>query len=547
MTASGPEVRRPVEVGPEFPIAFERPGDEELTWELDDMHWPFALTPLAAEYVRLVGSGMNDRYDWYGSFPQRWRIAVWNGYPYFTLQFDGTPEEFEAVSARWQQVWQDQLDGTGPWWRDEALPELRDLYARIAAVDVEGLTGEALAAAWTDAWDAGHRAWAIHFVAIMCPYQAVEDLADFYEKTIPDAPSSEALTLTQGYGDDLFAVELGSEALAASASAAPAVASALRFGGATREDLQAVDGGPAFVAQLDAFLAEHGHLGQACDDFALSSWVEEPDVYLAELAKRVGRPAVSATRRRERLRAEADALADRLRERLADQAEDLARFERLLTLAREIGPLTEGHNYWIDRMVQSHLRRLATRVGGRLAAQGSIEEPGDVFFLEHPDITAALAAPSDLRTIVAERKAAFARQREIRPPAIVGKPGAAVTVPDRFDGARIESDIANELRGTGASAGVVRGMARVALSPADFDRIQPGDIIVCPSSNPSWVPVFVIAGGLVTNTGGVLSHAAVVAREFGLPAVVGIAGATDQIADGREVEIDGARGIVRML
>ena len=244
MTVTGPAARRPVDVGPEFPVAFERPGDEALTWELDDMHWPFALTPLAAEYVRLVASGMNDRYEWYGSFPQRWRCGVWNGYAYFCLQYDGTAEAFEVVSARWLQLWTDRIDGTGAWWRDEALPELRALYERIVGVDVDGLSGEALAAAWTDAWEAGHRAWAIHFVAIMGPYQAVEDLADFYEQTIPDAPGSEAMSLMQGYGDDLFEVELGSEALASLASATPAVASALRAGGATREGLLAVDGGP---------------------------------------------------------------------------------------------------------------------------------------------------------------------------------------------------------------------------------------------------------------------------------------------------------------
>ena len=546
MTVTGPAIRRPVEVGPEFPVAFERPGDEALTWELDDMHWPFAVTPLGAEYIRTLGAGMNERYELFG-FPQRWRNAVWNGYPYFSLEFDGTPEAFETVSARWRQLWQDRLDGTGSWWRDEALPELRALDARIAAVDVDGLPGGALASAWADAWEAARRAWGIHFMAIMGPYQAVEDLADFYEKAIPGAPSREAMTLVQGYGDDLFAVELGSEALVTSANAIPAVASALRSGGATREDLRRVEGGAAFVAQLDAFLAEHGHLGQASDDFILASWVEEPEVYLAEVAKRIGRPAVSATRRRERLRAEAEALADGLRERLADQPDELASFERLLALAREIGPLTEGHNYWIDRRVQSRLRRLATGVGARLAAEGTIAAADDVFFLEHGDITAALAAPSDLHPLVAERKATFARQQAIRPPAVVGKPPTASAVVDRFDGARVESDVADELRGTGASAGTVRGPARVALTPADFGRIQPGDIIVCPSSNPSWVPVFVIAGGLVTNTGGVLSHAAVVAREFGLPAVVGVAGATDQIADGRIVEIDGARGIVRML
>jgi len=103
------------------------------------------------------------------------------------------------------------------------------------------------------------------------------------------------------------------------------------------------------------------------------------------------------------------------------------------------------------------------------------------------------------------------------------------------------------LRGTGASAGVVRGRARVVLGPEDFDRVLRGDIIVAPASNPGWVPLFSIAAGFVTDTGGVLSHAAVVAREFGLPAVVGTGDGTKRITDGRIVEIDGAAGLVRFV
>ena len=316
MTLTGPAVRRQVELGAEFPVEFERPGDEAETWEWDDMHVPFALTPLAAEYLLVLGSGMNDRYEWYG-FPQRWRIAVWNGYGYFAFTYDGGEAEFEAIRKRWDQHWSDRIDGTADWWRTQALPELRTLYERIGDVDVAGLPGDALAMAWADAWEAGHRAWALHFVAIMGPYQSVEDLADLYEAVTPGASPSEAMALIQGYGDDLFDVELASESLAAMAAATPAVAARLRAGDpVSRSDLLDVDGGPVFVARLDAFLAEHGHLGQPCDDFAFPFGVEEPSLYLTELAKRIDRPATPAEERRTRLRGEADALAARTRDRL---------------------------------------------------------------------------------------------------------------------------------------------------------------------------------------------------------------------------------------
>jgi len=94
---------------------------------------------------------------------------------------------------------------------------------------------------------------------------------------------------------------------------------------------------------------------------------------------------------------------------------------------------------------------------------------------------------------------------------------------------------------------MVRGPARVVLGPEDFGRVLPGDIIIAPSSNPSWVPLFSIASGLVTNTGGVLCHAAVVARELDLPAVVGTGDATTRIADGQMLELDGTTGFVRLL
>ncbi len=302
--------------------------------------------------------------------------------------------------------------------------------------------------------------------------------------------------------------------------------------------------------RLDRFLATHGHLGQNFDDLALASWIEEPGLLFTELAKRLAHPPeIDEEARREGLAAHAEALADRAREAIADDPEKLAQFESLLGAARRIGHLTETHNYWIDRHAQSTLRRFVMHVGRRLTDVGVIDTGADVLYLHRAEVPDLLRMPADRRPLVEERRTSTAHWATIRPPRVVGKPATAAATDDvdRFDGARYASTEPDELRGTGASAGKVRGTARLTLTQEDFGAVQAGDIIVCPSSNPSWVPLFAIAGGLITDTGGVLSHAAVVAREFALPAVVGTGDATQRIADGRLVEIDGTSGIVRLL
>lgn len=531
----------------DFPVSFERASDAELTWDQDDMHMPFALSPLAGDYVAIIADGMNERYVRFG-FPQRWRHAVWNGYAYFLSESNVPEAEQEDLERRWTDVCRAQVPLTDAWWHGEAVPELRSIYDGIRAIDVEALPRSAMARAWEDGWEATLRAWKIHFLAILGPYQAMDDLADAYERAVPEAPPGEAVALILGGRHALLDVELATERLVAHAAGHQALADLLRGQPIpARDDLLRLDGGGAFVADLDAFLAEHGHLGQGFDDIALAPWAEDPGLFLIEIAKRLDRQTEPAESRRTRLEADADRLAAKARARFVDDPAGLAAFEEILAHGRAIGILTEIHNYWIDRMAQARIREFAMRVGQRLVREGVIDASTDILFLHRHEVGAALAAPIDLRALVTERRAVHARQRRNRPPRTVGKPREAAAFGDRFDGERYVSTDANVLRGTGASAGVVRGPARVTLSSEDFGRILPGDIIVSPSSNPSWVPVFMIAGGLVTNTGGVLSHAAVVAREFGLPAVVGTGDATDRIADGRTVEIDGTRGTVRLL
>jgi len=113
-------------------------------------------------------------------------------------------------------------------------------------------------------------------------------------------------------------------------------------------------------------------------------------------------------------------------------------------------------------------------------------------------------------------------------------------------GGRSEPTTADALTGTPASAGQVRGKARVVLEPQGA-RLEPGEILVAPSTDPGWTPLFLTAGGLVMEMGGAMSHGAVVAREYGIPAVVGVAHATARIRSGETIEVDGAAGTIRLL
>jgi pyruvate,water dikinase len=532
-----------------FPYEFADPTDAELEWEWDDMHMPFAMTPLAADYVRVIGGGFNEPYERL-DHPPRMFTAVWNGYAYFAGRPNAQEEERKPNRERFFEKCRQRAEVTADYWANEAIPELKALYARVDGVDAESADREELAAGWLDAWAAVQQAWKIHFWAILGPYQVVDDLADVYESAVSDAEAGEALRLIQGFSPELYDVAVQLEEVTELASRHPELAARLQAEPlATLDELALLPGGRAFVERVLGFLDVHGHLGQAYDDLGQPSYAEAPELLLSEIGKRLERPTQSAEARRTALHAEADRLAAAARAQLAEEPEKLGTFDHLLALARDIGHLTEGHNYWIDRMAQAKLRSLAVRVGRRLVRDGAFDDPEDVLYLGRDEVADVIREPRDLRPLIVERRAAHRHWLSVEPPKIIGKKdeGVGAPEPDRFEGVQVESTEANVLRGTGASQGIVRGPARVALSNLDFPRIRPGDIIVCPSSNPSWVPVFTIAGGLVTNTGGVLSHAAVVAREFALPAVVGVADATRTISDGQTIEIDGTQGTVRLL
>jgi pyruvate,water dikinase len=191
------------------------------------------------------------------------------------------------------------------------------------------------------------------------------------------------------------------------------------------------------------------------------------------------------------------------------------------------------------------LRGQLQRVGGELADAGRIAAPDDVFFLDLTEVRVALRG-ADLRGPVAERRRSYQRElRRRRIPRLLLSDGTDVEA--AMAAAAVSSANGNlqpgTLAGAPASAGTVTGKARVILDPAGA-HLEPGEILVAPSTDPGWTPLFMTAGALVMEMGGPISHGAVVAREYGIPAVVGVPDATVRIRTGDTVTVDGAAGTV---
>jgi pyruvate,water dikinase len=531
----------------DFPIEWDDPADLELSWEHDSMHMPFALSPLSVDYVAMIMDGIRYSHE-YWEAPFRLPVRFWNGYAYMAVRYL-VPEPHKPAFEEYAEKHRAFIQKSEAYWHGTAIPEIQASRDWFRSFAVESMAKEDLAAAWSEAWERSARSWQIHFIAIRGAYQITDDLSEFYESVVADAAPGAALRLVQGRAEVLHDVEVGLDRLTALVRAEPTLHGVFSEDAPpTMAALESMPEADAFLADLREFLDVHGHLGGSFDDIAFPSWIEEPSIVLGNIARRLTvTDGPTSTERRAALLAQADAEADGVRAALADEPEKVARFDELLDAGRRVGPLTEIHNYWIDRLVQSQIRSFAMRVGARLVEAGVIEAADDVLYFERDEMPGLLREPEDRRELVAGRRAVHEQQKAMRAPAKVGKPPKPSAETDRFDGARFEAAEDGTLRGTGASAGVVRGTARVVLGPQDFGKVRPGDVIVAPSSNPSWVPLFTIAGGVLCNTGGVLCHAAVVAREVGLPAVVGLGDATTRIADGAQVELDGTTGFVRIL
>jgi len=568
-----------------------REYEESMFWFQDGVHWPAVLSPWDATFLEFALASLSQYNTRHYLIPPALGVdfRVLNGYVFLSPVGVADPAEIEArvphfleragfYFQNWGTLYDqwmtkiraliDEMEAL----RFEPLPDKEDL-----AVVTEGRgvgSGFELLQRYHQLVDLALQLWQYHFEFLNLGYAAYLDFFGFCKQAFPNIPDLAIAKMVAGVEVDLFQPDEELKKLARLAvdsgvgdafqeTSAAAVIEALRGG----ED------GQAWLAQWEASAQPWFNFSAGSGFYHTDEvWLEHLEIpfgfirdYIAKL-----RAGVDIRRPIEAIRAERDRIVSEYTELLGTD-EDRAAFEQKLGLARVVFPYVENHNFYVEHWSHSVLWRKMRQLGAVLAKEGFLAAEDDVFLLKRDEVPEALwdyysawavgvqpRGPRYWPRELDRRKGILAALRTWSPPPALGRPPEVVTEPFTIMLWGITSDSvkqwlggsgddADGLKGFAASPGVAEGPARVIFSADQIGEVQEGEILVAPLTAPSWAPIFGKIKATVTDVGGMMAHAAIVCREYGLPAVTGTAFGTKTIKNGQRIRVDGNNGTVTVV
>ncbi|WP_394160745.1 PEP-utilizing enzyme [Galactobacter valiniphilus] len=493
--------------------------------------------------------------------------------PHFEARVGHYFSQWDSLLTRWKERVKATIDEMETL-RFDALPDMvsdEDFFGGRATDGTEVLLNN-----YDRLIQLCYQNWQYHFEFLNLGYIAYLDFFNFCKEVFPNIPDQSIATMVQGVDMELFrpddelkglavkAVELGIQSAFSNPDDAEATLAAIR----------AADPSGAWIAQWEAahdpwfnFTVGNGFYGH--DKY----WNEYPAIplgYIADyirrldLGQQIMRPKDELIAEKERIVSEYAELLD---------PETAATFEAKRSLAATAYPYVENHNFYIEHWTMGVFWRKVRELGAMLAQAGFWADGADMLYLNRNEVRDALfdlatgwgvGAPSGpigrvhWDAVIAERKAIVDALKTGRPQPALNTPPESITEPftrmlwgitteqvqqwlstDESDG--------SHLKGMAASPGVVEGRARVILDADQLSEVQPGEILVATVTAPSWGPIFGRIAATVTDIGGMMSHAAIVCREYALPAVTGTGSASTTIKTGQLLRVDGTRGLVEIL
>jgi len=571
-----------------------RPEDDNRFWFYNSMHFPepmSAFDSLSQEAPYAALGAVTTRIF---VFPAALGIdyRVFNGRVYITGNPVLDPKEIERRLALFQKRAGHYYQNWSALYSDWQK-RITDLIKRVDAIQVPQLPEFEDEEVVTKAkgipqnhylWENFNRLieaysimWHHHFEFLMLGYGAYVVFFQYCKKVFPEIPDQTIARMVAGIevlmfrpDDELkklakLAVTLGLESkFSETKSSAEILASLEQAGSAGKDWLAAFEKArePWFNITMGDGLDHHHR-----------SWNDDLTIPFAALVSYIAqiKARQSLERPTERLKQERDRIVAEYRQ-LLPTAEDKAAFDQMLGLCQLVFPFVEDHKFYCDHWFISRFYNKAREFGDLLVKQGLIEDREDFFHMQHTeakqaltDIMVAWASGSapvggpHWKPIIARRKRIIEALKGWNAPPALGPMPEAIEDPallmlwgitkETLERWAKASDGAGDgdLKGFAAAPGVVEGVARVLLTSKEIGQIKDGEILVCPATSPSWGPVFNKIKAAVSDVGGTMSHAAIVAREYGLPAVVGAGQATKRIKTGQRIRVDGNQGIVTIL
>ena len=440
--------------------------------------------------------------------------------------------------------------------------ELQSAYDHFDGLDLTSMDAGELWTTVKDGYAFHRRAWFIHFEVMyvltanyLAFYQLAEEIG--LEGSIVSALLSGRQTFYSKTDEELWRLAGRARELDVSGPLMHAQPAEVQG------QIEALPRGRTWWSEFDAFLKTYGWRTEETCRIDTPSWIEDPSPALYTIASFLSKPAgFDFEAARQAAVAERDEQIEAARRAISGS--DLQRFNEALASnqAANFAWWNEEHNYLIDRRAAIPVRRASLELGARLVDEGKLTQPDDIFFLFKPELFDTMEGNGPgwptLASMIPDRRAFFEDWRRRGPelPAMLG------TIPDSVpDPIMVEvfglsghflqtlknGAAAQELKGFPAAKGVAEGVARVITSVTELHKVQPGDILVCGGTTTEWTPVFGIIKACVCDTGGSLTHAAIVSREYGIPCVVGTAVATRTIKTGDRVRVDGRQGTVQVF
>jgi pyruvate,water dikinase len=538
----------------DFPVIWEHPEDARLLWTLDRVHWPDPVPLLVFAIAgEALARGLTVAAEAYALPASEIRVKRINTYRYqVSIPIAGTHEEAATRSEQSRPKLRAAMAHLWESWLNVWLPEVEAHLTYWEQFDLEGAVLQALSAHLDETMARADRLWEIHFLLSTPVHAAIHRFGQLYQELFGGA-TLDAFRLLRGNDNKTILAGKSLWYLSRLAQAQPTIRTLLEGGpGDVPRELDHSEAGRDFLAELRSYLED---FGQRREDLYLErpTWLEDPEPVVQQLVDLMARSNRDIAEEMVTTREESARLTAEARRRLQDYPGPVRdEFEFLLAAAQAAVVLSEDHNFWIDARSMYYVRRVFIELGKRLSTAGAIGQQRDVFYLTVSELRETLTESPTLpalrrQGLVEQRQAEVERFRAITPPEALGTRAEQPTAA----GQRLAPDgqLGDGpwlLHGHAGSPGVARGTARVVRSLAGAGNVAPGDILVAETLSSSWTPLFAVVAGVVTDTGGILGHAAVVAREYGIPAVLGTDLGTSSIRDGQLVEVDGSQGIVRI-